>query len=160
MTRYVPEGTVEVHFITTISDIAAPTATELNAGLDITEALIGDLDLPFDGSTADGADMSSKFNKTVPGDFGGQPGSFTIHNELASGDDTAFTALARDTIGFIAVANRGLALAGTFAIADVVDIIAVQVLSRTRTYARNTTARSAVQVAITDVPTEEFAIVA
>jgi hypothetical protein len=160
MARYVAEETVEVFWVTTVSDAAAPTSTELNAGVDITAFLTGDLELPFEGSAVDAADMSSKFNKTIDGDYGGQPGSFTIHKELASGDDTAFTTLARSTAGYLAVAPRGLATSGTWAISDEVDLFPCTVLSRTTQYARNTSVRAAIQVAITGTPTEEFALVA
>lgn len=160
MARYVPEGTVEVWFVATVSNPAAPTSTELNAGTDLTGALTGDLVLPFAGSTADAADMSSRFNKTAPGDFGGSEGTFTIHKELATGDDSAYTTLSRGTTGYLAVANRGLATPGTWAISDEVDLWPIEVLSRELQYARNQTTRAAIAVAITDVPTEDFALVA
>ena len=160
MARYVPEGTVEVYFVATVADAAAPTSTELNAGTDITGAMAGDLVMPFAGSTADAADMSSRFNKTAPGDFGGAEGTFTIHRELASGDDTAYTTLTRGTTGYLAVANRGLTTPGTWAIGDEVDLWPIEVLSRENQYARNQTLRAQIAMAITDVPTEEFSLVA
>lgn len=160
MARYVPEGTVEVWLVLTIADAAAPTSTELNAGTALEGQMIGDLVLPFEGSTADASDASSRFNKTAPGDFGGAPGSFTIHKEKALGDDGVFTALARDVEGFIAIAVRGLALAGTWAIGDEVDVWPITVLSREIQYARNTTLRAGIQVAITDVPDLDFILVA
>lgn len=160
MTRYVPEGTVEVFWVTTVANPAAPTSTELNAGVDITGALAGDLVLPFAGQTTDAADMSSRFNKTAPGDFGGSEGTFTIHREKASGDDTAYTTLTRGAIGYLAVANRGLATPGTWAISDEVDLWPAEILSRENQYARNQTLRAQIAFAITDVPTEEYSLAA
>jgi len=158
MTRYVPEGTVEVALVTTIVAPATPTPTELNNAVDITAALVGDLVLPFEGSAADSADMSSKFNSTVDSDYGGQPGSFTIHKEKDSGADVVFTALARGTTGWIAIAVRGLATPGTYAAGDKIDLVPIKVLSRTQQYARGTTMRVAVQVAITGVPLEDYTL--
>lgn len=160
MTRYVPEGTVEFYWVTTLADYTAPTSTELNAGVDLTAFMAGDMVLPFGGQTADAADLSSRFNKTVPGDIGGDAGTFTIHKEKAAADDTAYTTLPQGTIGFIAVATRGLAAAGTWAIADVADIWPAEVIANEIVYARNTSLRAAVEVAITDVPEEDFALVA
>ena len=161
MARYVPEGTMEISFVTTVSSADAPTATELNAGVDLTSFAVGDLDMPFEGSTAEAGDLSSRFNKTAPGDFGGQEGSCTFHKDDTFANDTAWTTLPRDTEGYIAVAPRGLSTAGTWAIDDYVDLWPVTVLSRSlNAQSRNTTTRFTVKMAITDVPTEDFKIVA
>lgn len=158
--RYVPEGTTEIFLVPAAADPEAPTAAELNAGAPIHQQMIGDLDLPFEGSTADAADMSSRFNKQATGDYGGQAGSFTIHKEKLLVDDTVFTALAKDVTGFLAVCVRGMATPGTWAIGDEVDLWPVTVLSRTNQYARNQTMRAAVQVSIDDDPAEDFVLVA
>jgi len=160
MTRYVFEGTGEVHLVPTIAVAGAPTAAELNAGTDLTGQMVGDLVLPFDGSSADSADMSSKFNKTAPGDFGGAPGTFTIHKEQLLAADTVFTALARDTVGYLAVSQRALATGGTWAVADEADIWPIIIMSREVIYGRNNTQRAVITVAITDVPTEGFVVAA
>jgi hypothetical protein len=161
MTRYVPEGTVEVFYVATVAIPTAPTSTELNLGVDLTGFCVGDLDLPFEGSTADAADLSSRFNKTISGDYGGQAGSNTFHKEKVLGDDTAWTTLPRDTAGYFAVAWRGLATPGTFAIADVVDLWPIEVMARAIAgQARNTSTRFVVNLAIPAEPTEDFALVA
>lgn len=158
MVRYVPEGTVEIALVTTASDYTAITAAECNAGLDVTTQMVGDIDLPFSGEVVDAADMSSRLNKTAPGDYGGTAGSFTIHKEKASGDDGAWTAFARDVIGYLVIAVRGLATPGTFAVADRVDVWPITVLSRSNQYARGTTLRTEIRVAITNDPAEDYAI--
>jgi len=151
---------MEIWLVPTVSDTAAPTSTELNAGAAIHQQMLGDLELPFEGSVAEAGDMSSRFNKSVPGDYGGQAGSFSIHKEKLLADDTVYTALARDVTGYLAVAVRGLATADTWAIGDEVDLWPVTVLSRAIQYARNQTTRAAVQVSIDDDPTEDFVLVA
>jgi len=161
MGRYVPEGTMEVALITTVALPAAPTATELNAGVDLTPFAVGDLDMPFEGSTAEAGDLSSRFNKTAPGDYGGQEGSASFHKDSVFANDDAWTALPRDFEGYLAVAIRGLATAGTWAIGDYVDLWPITILSRSlNAQARNTTTRFTVKMAITDVPAEDFAITA
>lgn len=161
MVRYVPEGTVEFSYVATIAVPAAPTAAELNAGVDLTEFSVGDLDMPFEGQTADAADLSSRFNKTVPGDYGGSSGSASFHKDTVTGNDTAWTTLPRNTVGYLVVATRGLATPGTFAVADIVDIWPIEVLSRSlNAQARNQSLRFTVNMAITDEPTEDFPIAA
>ena len=161
MARYVPEGTMEIAYVATVAVPAAPTASELNAGVDLTEFAVGDLDMPFEGSTAEAGDLSSRFNKTVPGDYGGQEGSCTFHKDSVQANDTAWTTMVRDLIGWLAVAPRGLATPGTWAIGDYVDLWPIQVLSRSlNAQARNTSTRFSIKMAITDEPTEDYAIVA
>jgi len=156
--RYVPEGTVVIAFVSTIASPAAPTAAELQAGVKIHQQMIGDLVLPFEGSTTDAADMSSRLNATAAGDYGGSAGTFTIHKEKAVGDDSVFTALARDVTGWLAIANRGTATANTFAINDYIDLWPVTVLSRSVQYARGQTLRAAISVSINDDPLEDYKI--
>ena len=158
MARYVFEGTGEVWLVPTISSAGAPTAAELNAGTDLTGEMIGDLVLPFDATPADSADMSSKFNKTVSGDFGGASATFTIHKHQLLADDTVFTALPRDTVGYLCVNQRGLATKSTWAASDEVDIWPIEVMSREVIYGRGNTQRAAITVSITDVPTEGFVV--
>ncbi len=160
MTRYVFEGTGEVWLVPTIASAGAPTAAELNGGTDLTGQMIGDLNLPFDAGTADAADMSSRFNKQATGDYGGEAGSFTIHKEKLLADDTVFTALAKDTVGYLCVNQRGLATTSTWAVADEVDVWPIEIASRTVIYGRNQTQRAAISVSITDDPTEGFVVVA
>lgn len=157
--RYVPEGTMEVWYVATVADSAAPTTAELGAGVDLTKFCVGDLTLPFEGTTAEAGDLSSRFNKTIDGDYGGSPGSNTFHKEKALADDTAWSTLPRDTVGFFAVAFRGLATKGTWAVGDHVDLWPISVLSRAMNQqARNTSSRFTVQVAIPDEPTEDFVL--
>jgi len=149
---------VEVHLVTTTVTAGAPTAAQLNAGNPIHQQMIGDLVLPFEGSTTDAADMSSRFNATAAGDYGGSAGTFTIHKEKAYADDTVFTSLARDTTGYLAIAPRGLATPGTFAAADRVDLWPITVLSRSVQYGRGQTSRAAIAVSINDDPLEDYAL--
>ncbi len=160
MTRYVFEGTGECWLVPTITVAGAPTATQLNAGTVIHQEMIGDLNLPFDAGSADAGDMSSRFNKQATGDYGGEPGTFTIHKHKLLAADTVFTALAKDTVGYLCVNQRGLATPGTWQVSDEVDIWPIEIASRTVIYGRGTTARAVITVSITDDPTEGFVVAA
>ena len=160
MTRYVFEGTGEVWLVPTITVAGAPTAAQLNAGTTLTPQMVGDLVLPFEGTPTDAADMSSTFNKQVAADEGGTPGTFTIHKHKLLAADTVFTALAKGTIGYICVSQRGLATPGTWATGDEVDIWAIEISGRVVLYGRGGNQRAAVTVALTDAPVEGFIVVA
>ncbi len=159
MTRYVFEGVGEVWLVPTISVPGAPTAAQLNAGTEITGEMIGDLVLPFEGTPADAADMSSKFNKQVRGDEGGTPGTFTIHKHQLLAADTVFTALAKGTSAYLCISQRALAGA-TWAVSDEVDIWPIEITSRVVLYGRGANQRAAITVAITDAPTEGYVVAA
>ncbi len=160
MTRYVFEGTGEVHLVPTITVAGAPTAAQLNAGTDLTGEMFGDLVLPFENTPAETADMSSTFNSQVAGDDGGTPGTFTIHKHQLLAADTVFTALAKGTTGYLCISQRGLNTGGTWAVADEVDIWAIEVSSRVVLYGRGGNQRAAVTVALTAAPVEGYVVAA
>ncbi len=160
MARVIGAGVAELHIITTIAILTAPTAAELNAGVDVTNYLPdGGLSTPFDGSIVDIADMSSKFNKTAAGTFGGQPLSMEMFRDDAI--DTAWTTLVRGFVGFAAIARFALATAGTWAISDIVDVWPIEVITRNPAdLVRNEAQRFTSESAVTEVPTEDFVIAA
>lgn len=157
MPRYAGPQKVEIWWVPTIANIAAPTTAELNAGTDMTPFMI-DAEFPNPGNTIDAADGSSLFDKVVPGTTGGQKAVLHFHRDSVKASDTAFTTLAPGTVGNFAVASRPLATYGTFAVADDVDIYACTVISRDQTnlLARNATVQFTVEAAITDTPTIDF----
>lgn len=162
MSRYVGAGVIELWYVSTVADPLVPTFSELNAGIDLTGFLTdGGLSTPFDGNIVDGADMGSKFNKTIPGTFGGNPITAEFFRDSVKASDTAWTTLPRATAGFYAVAPRGLVAAGVWAVGDDVDLWTIEVVTRNPAdWARNEAARFTVESAVTEVPLEDFAIAA
>jgi hypothetical protein len=160
MARKIGAGVLEVAYVLTISDYTAMTAAEGNAGTFLTGFLTdGGLSTPLDGSIVDAADMSAAFNKTASGTFGGQPLTLELFRDDSA--DTAWTTLARGTIGHIVVVRFGLATPGTFAVADVIDVWPIDVITRNPVdVARNEMQRFTAEMATTDVPAEDFAIAA
>ena len=159
---YTYGGVIELHYVATVADPAAPTTTELNGGTDLTGFLVDNsVRTPFEGATADAKDASSKFNKTVSANFGGQPMTASFHRHKDQADDTAYTTLPRGTAGFFAIARRGLATAGTWAVADRVDLWQIEVISaEDDDVAFTETAKMTVTCAIPSEPTLDFAIAA
>lgn len=160
MARIIGAGVAEVTFVATLSDYTAPTATELNGGTDLTSFITdGGTETPFDGSIVDIADMSSAFNKTQAGTFGGQAVSVELYRDDTA--DTAWTTLARGTTGYLAIARKPLATAGTWAIGDDVDVWPITVVTRNPApIVRNEAQRFTAECAVTDVPEEDFTIAA
>ena len=112
--RVVPAGTAELSWVTTIAVLAAPTATELNAGVDLTSFARNIPNVPETANNADIANLSSLFNARQPASFGGDDLSIDLYMDDAT--DTAYDTLIRSTAGFWVVALYGLATPGTFAI--------------------------------------------
>lgn len=104
MARYQPKGNTRAFWVTTISNTSAPTVAEINAGFELTGYLRGDgITTPQSGSTIDVSSMDSRFNKTAPGTFGGDPNSLKLYRDSVSGTDLAYTTLARDTAGYLVI---------------------------------------------------------
>lgn len=158
-TRINPPEIVEVHFGTTVADLTAPTAAELVAFTDVTSDSRGVPNIPETGNTADTADLSSKFNKRQAASHGGDNFVLEFYRDL--GTDTAYDLLLRSTAGFFAVAWDGLAAAGVWAIADNVWLYEGTIITRGMGQpGRDEVEWFTCEFALTEPPTEKFAIVA
>jgi hypothetical protein len=103
MADIVADGRTRVYWVTTISNIAAPTTTELNAGIDLTSTLTADGLSGFQPETAavDTSSLASTFNTAVNG-----RSSFSntrLRLKKQSGTDTIFTTLTLDTAGYVVI---------------------------------------------------------
>ncbi len=158
MARVIGAGVLELFYVATVANASAPTSTELNAGTDLTGFLTdGGISTPFDGSIVDAADMSSKFNKTAPGTYGGQPLTLELYRDDSA--DTAWSTLTRGTSGYIAIARFGLATKGTWAVGDKVDLWPITVITRNPAdVVRNEMQRFSVECAVTAVPLEDYTL--
>lgn len=125
MPRVISNGEVRIWFVTTIADPDAPTVAEIGAGTDITPFL-SSLDTPLDGNAPDASDLSSAFNKTVAGKFGGN-----VSGQMYRDDDTdtAFTTFPRGTTGFLVIRRFGGSDVAE-ASGDLVDVWNIRVITR------------------------------
>ncbi len=159
MAEYAPPEVSEVHWVTTIAAIATPTSTELNAGQDLTAFVRNMPDLPRTLNLVDVANLSSKYEARQVGTRGGELLSLEILRHKAPADDTAYTTLAEDTVGFLVVARGGLATAGTFAIGDRVDVYPATVGSLVDgTPGRNDPDTATAQLVATAAPNRAYAL--
>ena len=165
MGRVIGAGVLEIASVPTMADYTAPTSTEINAGTFLTTFLTdGGLSTPFDGSVVDAADMSSRFNKTQKGTFGGNPVTLEFFRDDTT--DSAWDAFPRDTVTNLVIARFGISTPSepgppAVAIADVVDVWQVEVITRNPAdVVRNELQRFTVELSVTSVPAEGYALAA
>ena len=159
MARVIPDGEVRIWFATTVANKAAPTVAEVNAGTDITPRL-NSLDTPLEGEAVPANDLSSAYNKTVTGRFGGSiTAEFFRDQASASASDTFFNLFPRNTSGFIIVRYFGGSTVA-IAIGHLVSVFPVRTISRSpATLDSGAIQEFAVNMAGTDEPSEQVAVV-
>lgn len=115
------DGKTRVYWVTTIANIASPTTTELNAGIDLTSTLTADglSGLQPDTADVDTSSLASTFNTMVNG-----RSSFSntrLRLKKQSGTDTIFTTLVRDTAGYLVI-RRSVTQATAWTTAQGVEV--------------------------------------
>ncbi len=156
MARLISNGEVRVGWAAAIADPAVPTNAEVSGSTDVTPFL-SSLDTPLDGDAVDSSDLSSAFNKTVAGKFGGNVNGSMYRDDTA---DTAFDLFPRNTTGFLLVRRFGgssVAL-GT---GDDVDVWNLRVITRSdNTLDDNSVQAFTVNYAALDEPDIDVTVVA
>lgn len=136
MSRTIAPGQLRASWVASISNPAAPTAAELNAGTVISGQMRRDgLDVPLAGNVVDASDVSSKLNKTAPGTVGGDTATlrFRLDRTRTTVDAvkavlTAPTSTADGAAGYLVVRRIG-GSGNTYAATDRVDVYPAQVVS-------------------------------
>ncbi len=160
MATYITPGLSEIVWVTTISSTAAVTAAEANAGVDITPFVVEMPTIPRATNLSDNTDISSTFESRNIGTRGGDVLDVVIKRHKAVGDDTAYTTLSEDTVGFLLVGRQGLAAAGTWAINDRYDVYPATVSSlEDGSPGRNDIDTATVHLAVTSAPVRDDLIV-
>jgi hypothetical protein len=128
MSRQIADGEVRIYWVPTIAVKTAPTVAEITGGTELTPFL-SSLDTPLDGETADSSALSSAFNTSVPGTFGGGATGTFYRDDTT---DTAYTTLPRLTSGHIVIRRFGGSTTA-IAISDAVEVWEVTVITRSPT---------------------------
>lgn len=115
------DGKTRVYWVTTISNIQAPTTTELNAGIALQSTLTADGLNGFQPATADvdTSSLDSTFNTMVNGRTSFSNTSLRLKKQAAA--DTIFTTLVRDTAGYVVI-RRSITATTAFASAQAVEV--------------------------------------
>ena len=115
------DGKTRVAWVPTISNIAAPTTTELNAGTLLQSTMTADGLAGFRPETADvdTSSLDSTFSTMVNGrtSFSGT----LLRLKKQSGTDTIFTTLVRDTAGYVVI-RRSVAASTAWASSQAVEV--------------------------------------
>ena len=125
MARLIADGEIKLQWVPTIANPAAPTVAELTGGTEIT-GLVRSLETPLEGNAPDASDVSSAFNKTVAGTYGGSVSAEMYRDDTA---DTAFTLFPRNTTGYLVIRRFGGSTVA-FAAADEVEVWHLRVITR------------------------------
>lgn len=119
------DGNVKVTFLTTLSSISNPTATQLNAGVDLQTVLTKEgLDISPEQSAVDNTNLAST-SETERGGTTKYTINLTVKRQVASVDDIGYNTLVAGQDGWLAV-RRNLAHATAYAAAQKVEIYPVQ----------------------------------
>lgn len=97
--RYVSEGTRKIYFVATVATYTAPTRTEINAGIDLTNEIAEMTGFTVSSDTQDVPDMSGRFTGKIPGRITADDSAIRFYAD--SGSNDVRTVLPRDTAGFV-----------------------------------------------------------
>lgn len=119
--KLVYDGYTKVSWVSTISAIAAPTVSELDAGTDLTCFLTKDgLDTGVSTSAVDAGTLCSQFNGKEPGASDVNP-TLKLYRLSALTDDDAWDLVVWGTEGFLVV-RRMVAYATAWTAAQKVEV--------------------------------------
>lgn len=129
MARTTPEGVIKVHFLSACANTSAPTVAEISAGTDLTAFISpAGLATPDEGQNTESSDLGSARDKKIPSTISGDIEMECYRDDNA---DTAWTALARGTSGYLIVAPfGGSGTASALQAGDVCEVWTVRVSNR------------------------------
>lgn len=120
------DGNTRVAYAPAISNVAAPTTAELNAGILLQDFITADGLMGFEATTAevDTSALSSTFDTKTPGrdSFSGTG----LRIKKQDGTDTIFNTLVKGTTGYIVI-RRGVTSTTAWAAAQKVEVYPVTV---------------------------------
>lgn len=155
MPRTIADGEVLINFAPAVADTDAPTLTEITAGTDVTPFL-STIDTPLDGDAVDSSDLSSAFNKTVAGTYGGNVSGEMYRDDTA---DTAWAAFDRNTEGYFIIRRFG-GSGVAWANLDEAEVYHVRIISKSpSSLDRNSVQMFTIDAAVLDEPVLDAGVV-
>jgi hypothetical protein len=161
MADIIGDGKERWDIVTTIANIAAPTAAELNAGVRISQWMTKDGATGFVADTADAPTSSkeSTFQTAVNGMISLNGPKFKVKRQTPLGSDAAFNAMPTDGTAF-AVRRNSVTAATSYSATQVVDVFPVQFSQKAKVdQADNMPELYEVPVKITSQPRFDVAVV-
>lgn len=153
MADIVVDGTVRVYYVAAISNEAAPTTAELNAGIALQSTMTPDGLQGYEAETADvdNSALDSTFDTVTIGRDSFSNTGLMLKKQ--TGTDTIFDTLTRGTMGYVVV-RRYVTSTTAWAAAQKVSVFPI-ICGQTKEISpeKNTVARYMVPTKITDSPT-------
>jgi hypothetical protein len=142
------DGNFKVSWVTTISNIAAPTVAELNAGLALESYITPDgLDISADTSPVDNSALSSTFNTATAGRR-----AYTINLTIKKQTPRVWeNTLVYQATGYLAVRREVIQTTG-YTVAQKIEIYPAQVGEPNPGYGPNEIQRGTVPIQVTAAP--------
>lgn len=97
--RYIPDGTRQYYWVTSISSKSAPTRAELDAGHDLTGEIAEVTGFTVSTDMVDAPDLGTRFTSQISGRIKAADSSITLY--LSDDSDDARSLLTRDATGFV-----------------------------------------------------------
>lgn len=156
MARYANDGMIRIQVVASISNIAAPTTTELNLGTDITNFVTKDgLTVPANQNMVDNSSLAETFDAQVVGSFGG---AISLTGIRDAATDTFWDLVVYGTNTHLVV-RRGIATATAFASTQDLEVYPIQWHEPTPAQtASNEQGRFTAQAAVTSQPNLKAAV--
>lgn len=158
MPDIVSDGKTRVAWVTTIANIAAPTTTELNAGILLHSFITADglTGLQPQSALVSTSALDSIFDTNVNGRLSFDNIQLTFKKQTSP--DTAYTTLARDTAGFLTV-RRSLTAGTAWASTQPLEVYPMLVAVRAKMNPEpNTVERYQVTFVVTSTPNLDAAV--
>jgi hypothetical protein len=123
MARYANDGMLKIYVVSSISNIAAPTVAELNAGTAITNFVTKDgLTVPANQNYVDNSSLAETYDAQVVGSFGG---AITMTGIRDAATDTFWDLVVYGTNTHLAV-RRGTATATAWGAGNKLEVYPIQ----------------------------------
>jgi hypothetical protein len=152
------DGNTRVAWVPAIASQAAPTTTELNAGILLQSTITADGLMGFEPETApvDSSSLASTFNTQNLGRDSFDNTGLRLKKQ--TGTDTVYTTLTRGTAGYLVI-RRGIAETTAWASAQAIEVYPVICAQRKRLSPEaNTLSRYEVPLMVTAAPSLNAAV--
>jgi hypothetical protein len=155
MARLIPNERSKIHFVPVVGNLAAPTAAEITAGVDLTGFLVT-FDASTSGNTIPTPSFDSLFETSISGTV---TATFTAEFYRDDDNDLAWETLPRGTNGFFVVARFGWTGANPVT-GDGCEVWPVRITTRSAMALTNNESQRMMLEAAIPVEPEEDAVVA
>lgn len=108
--RFFRRGLSKVRFVPAVASLAAPTATEINGGIDLSEQIAAINGFQFTNSPIPTPDLNSTFTTSIPGEDTTDTPSLDLYDSKT--DTTLRAGLSKGTTGVIILLPYGWSSAG------------------------------------------------